>query len=138
MAYQRVLHCDYGKSYSQSVCDCYMCCFQVVVSVLQPSSEVSLQDYEAWMAGCVLVKPRAQDIQAYPNVFQSGHTVYDVTVDFSNLGDVVLSILQNLDQAQKMVNRVGIMLKKHADPAQFAVDLDELLEMAVKESMRLE
>lgn len=106
--------------------------------MLQPSSEVSLQDYEAWMAGCVLVKPRAQDIQAYPNVFQSGYTVYDVSVDFSNLGDVVTGILQNLDKAQVMVDRVNKMLKKHANPAQFAVDLDELLELSVKESMRLE
>ena len=112
--------------------------FQVVVSVLQPSNEVSLQDYEAMMAGCAVVKPRAQDIQAYPNVFQSGYTVYDVSVDFSNLGDVVTSVLQNLDGAQKMVDRANAMLKKHANPAQFAVDLDELLELSVKESMSLE
>lgn len=111
---------------------------KVVVSVLQPISEVSLQDYEAWLAGCALVKPRAQDIQAYPNAFQSGYTVHDVSVDFSNLGDVVVGILQNLVAAQKMVDRVTAMLKKHGKPAQFAMDLDELLELSVKESMSLE
>ncbi|DBA75125.1 TPA: hypothetical protein ACH3X1_010447 [Trebouxia sp. C0004] len=111
---------------------------KVVVSVLQPISEVSLQDYEAWLAGCALVKPRAQDIQAYPNAFQSGYTVHDVSVDFSNLSDVVVGILQNLEPAQKMVDRVTAMLKKHGNPAQFAMDLDELLELSVKESMSLE
>lgn len=109
----------------------------MVVSVLQPSSEVSLQDYEAWLAGCILVKPRAQDIQAYPNAFQSGYTVYDVSVDFSNVGDIVVNILQNLDKAQAMVNRTLAMLRKHANPAQFAVDLDEVLELSIKESMSL-
>lgn len=118
--------------------DKLLCCLQVVVSVLQPISEVSLQDYEAWLAGCALVKPRAQDIQAYPNAFQSGYTVHDVSVDFSNLGDVVVGILQNLEAAQKMVDRVTAMLKKHGKPAQFAMDLDELLELSVKESMSLE
>ena len=118
--------------------DKLLCCLQVVVSVLQPISEVSLQDYEAWFAGCALVKPRAQDIQAYPNAFQSGYTVHDVSVDFSNVGDVVVGILQNLEAAQKMVDRVTAMLKKHGNPAQFAMDLDELLELSVKESMSLE
>ena len=118
--------------------DEFVCFVQIVVSVLQPTSEVSLQDYEAWLAGCILIKPRAQDIQAYPNAFQSGYTVFDVHVDFSNVGDVVLGILQHLDKAQMMVDRTTAMLRKHADPAQFAVDLDELLEMSVKESMGLE
>ena len=118
--------------------DKLLCYLQVVVSVLQPTSEVSLQDYEAWLAGCALVKPRAQDIQAYPNAFQSGYTVHDVSIDFSNLGDVVFGILQNLEAAQKMVDRVTAMLKKHGNPAQFAMDLDELLELSVKESMSLE
>jgi len=37
-----------------------------------------------------------------------------------------------------MVDRVTAMLKKHGNPAQFAMDLDELLELSVKESMSLE
>lgn len=123
---------------SQTLIQAIIWCAQVAVSVLQPSSEVALQDYEAWLAGCILVKPRAPDIQAYPNAFQSGHTVFDVQVDFSNVGDVIVGILQNLDRAQKMVDRTTAMLKKHATPAQFAVDLDELLEMSIKESMGLE
>lgn len=114
-----------------------VCCLQVVVSVLQPSSEVSLQDYEAWLAGCILVKPRAKDILAYPNAFQSGYTVYDVNVDFSNVADVVIGILQDLEKAQSMVDRTTAMLRKHARLAQFAVDLDEILEMSIKESISL-
>ena len=106
--------------------------------MLQPSSEVSLQDYEAWLAGCVLIKPRSADIQAYPNTFQPGYTVFDVNVDFSNVGDIIVSVLQNLENAQRMVDRTTALLKKHASPAQFAVDLDELLEMSIKESMGLE
>ena len=114
-----------------------LCCLQVVVSVLQPGSEVSLQDYEAWLAGCVLVKPRAKDILAYPNAFQSGYTVYDVNVDFSNVAEIVVGILQNLDQAQAMVDRTTARIRKHAHPGQFAMDLDEVLEMSIKESMSL-
>ncbi|KAL3133787.1 hypothetical protein ABBQ32_008267 [Trebouxia sp. C0010 RCD-2024] len=117
--------------------DKYLMDAKVVVSVLQPSSEVSLQDYEAWLAGCILVKPRAKDILAYPNAFQSGYTVYDVNVDFSNVADVVIGILQDLEKAQSMVDRTTAMLRKHARLAQFAVDLDEILEMSIKESISL-
>ena len=106
--------------------------------MIQPTSEVSLQDYEAWLAGCVLVKPRTQDIQAYPHLFQAGYTVYDVNVDFSNLGQVIQRALNSLDKAQGMVDRVTAMLRKHSDVAQFALDLDELLELSIKESMKLE
>lgn len=111
---------------------------KVVVSLLQPDGEVSTQDYEAWLAGCVLVKPRANDIEAYPNLFIPGKTVYDVNTDFSNLQDVVNGVLGNLEPAQRMVGRVHDMLRKHSQPERFATDLDELLETAIRDSMQMD
>ena len=110
---------------------------KVVVSLLQPSGEVAMQDYEAWLAGCVLVKPRANDIEAYPNLFIPGKTVYDVATDFSNLNEVVSGILANLEPAQRMVRRVHDLLAKYSQPERFAADLDEVLETSVRWSMQL-
>ena len=126
-----------ASSYDEYV-DRHLMDTKVVVSLLQPDGEVSTQDYEAWLAGCVLVKPRANDIEAYPNLFVPGKTVYDVATDFSDLNQVVSGILANLEPAQRMVRRVHEMLAKYSQPERFAADLDEVLEASVRESMELD
>lgn len=126
-----------ASSYDEYV-DRHLMDTKVVVSLLQPEGEVAMQDYEAWLAGCVLVKPRANDIEAYPNLFVPGKTVYDVATDFSNLNEVVSGILANLEPAQRMVRRVHDILSKYSQPERFAADIDEMLETSVRESMHLD
>lgn len=126
-----------ASSYDEYV-DRHLMDTKIVVSLLQPEGEVAMQDYEAWLAGCVLVKPRANDIEAYPNLFVPGKTVYDVATDFSNLNEVVSGILANLEPAQRMVRRVHDTLSKYSQPERFAADIDEMLETSVRESMHLD
>lgn len=104
--------------------------FQVFVSPYG-HGEFSLKDYEIMMAGCVVVKPQAADYVSYPNFYVPGETVFSVNANFSDLGTVLLDILQNLGHAQKMVTRTHELLQQYSRPEQFARDFDSFMSNVV-------
>lgn len=89
--------------------------------------EWSHKDFEAIMAGCLLVKPGADSYIMYPNLHQAGVTIINVKPDFSDMGTQVLALLQDLPSAQKIADAGMEALRQGAAPARFAEDLSVLL-----------
>ncbi|KAK9814824.1 hypothetical protein WJX72_012074 [[Myrmecia] bisecta] len=94
--------------------------------------EYALRDYEGWLSGAVVIKPRSDHLLAYPDLYKPLNTVYSVNVNFTDLRQTVMHILDNLDEAQKVVQRAQDMLRKYADPGQFARDFDKLLRQTLQ------
>ena len=47
------------------------------------------RDYEAWLSGCVLVKPDSSHVDARPDTYQEGRDYQPCRADFADLGDIV-------------------------------------------------
>eukprot|EP00951_Prasinocladus_malaysianus_P018730 scaffold150193_cov30-Prasinocladus_malaysianus.AAC.1 len=58
--------------------------------------EFSGKDYEAILAGALLVKPLASKFQSFPNIYEP-HFVIETKNDFSDLEEQVMPILSHID-----------------------------------------
>ena len=99
--------------------------------------EFSGKDYEIIMAGAVLIKPMADHLEAYPNIYRSDIAI-GTKVDFSDLETKCMHFLQSsegINQAQKMVDRGRELLRVYRNPAQLARDTDSLLSRIFLQSL---
>lgn len=68
--------------------------------------EYSYRDYEAILAGSVLVKPASDHIETFaPDIYQSHKYYVPCAPDFSDLADVVRSIMSNRQRAMETAQR---------------------------------
>ena len=91
--------------------------------------EFSGKDYEVPLAGGVLIKPLAERLVGYPNIYDSKYTV-STRADFSDLGAVVLPYLQSpegLARAQEMADAARDMLRANSSESRLGSDMDRLL-----------
>eukprot|EP00192_Tetraselmis_astigmatica_P008825 CAMPEP_0117660102 /NCGR_PEP_ID=MMETSP0804-20121206/6787_1 /TAXON_ID=1074897 /ORGANISM="Tetraselmis astigmatica, Strain CCMP880" /LENGTH=650 /DNA_ID=CAMNT_0005466805 /DNA_START=520 /DNA_END=2472 /DNA_ORIENTATION=- len=87
--------------------------------------EFSGKDYEAILSGCLLVKPEAQRLQAYPNIYGSEYSI-SVRADFSDLEAVVMPYLTRPLKARVHVARALSLIQHHTDTLDtWADDLDK-------------
>jgi hypothetical protein len=83
--------------------------------------EYSYRDYEAILAGAVLVKPDSDHIATFaPDIYQAGKYYAPCAADFSNLYDVVRSIMSNRARAIEMAQRARADLLAANRPEQIA------------------
>jgi len=102
--------------------------------------EFSGKDYEAMLTGCLLVKPWAHKLRAYPNIYGAEYSL-DVDLDFSNLESVMMpyfkDAMENGEYAMATERAYAqiALLKKHAETSQFAADLDAAMLPLVSRSV---
>ena len=91
--------------------------------------EFSGKDYEVPLGGGVLIKPLAERIVGYPNIYDPKYTL-STLADFSDLGAVVLPYLQSpggLERAQEMADAARAMLRANSSELRLGSDMDRLL-----------
>ncbi len=99
--------------------------------------EFSGKDYEIIMAGALMIKPMAIDLEAYPNIYSSKVTV-STRIDFSDLESKAMHFLKNeqgLQEAQKMVDRGRVLLREYGKPERLARDADALLSRIILQNL---
>jgi hypothetical protein len=91
--------------------------------------EFSGKDYEAILAGALLVKPKANYLRAYPNIYDAKYTV-STHADFHDLEKKVMPFLESasgLAKGQAMVDAGREILLEYSSTEHFAGDIDKLL-----------
>ena len=93
--------------------------------------EFSGKDYEAILAGALLVKPLAHKIEAYPNIYRNDITL-ETQANFSDLEKVVMPFLNSASHLEKKGQHMSFLgqrlLERHNNMKRFAHDFDEVLE----------
>ena len=69
--------------------------------------EVCIRDAEAIYAGAVLVKPPSEHALTWPPYFQNGVTYVECNADWSNLHEVIRTVLDNWD-AYREIRRANL------------------------------
>jgi len=93
--------------------------------------EFANKDYEAILCGCILVKPLAHQLTAFPNIYKPGVSAVDVKGDFSNLDQVLSPLLASLPRAQAIADHALSQLRKFSDPKLVAEHVSAMLHDAV-------
>jgi len=88
--------------------------------------EFSGKDYEGMLAGSLVVKPYADKLKAYPNIYNKRY-VLNVDVNFEGLEEVVMPYLNDPKLAWERAYHALELLKKYANPDVYAEDLDAVL-----------
>uniref|UniRef100_A0A061QX74 Uncharacterized protein n=1 Tax=Tetraselmis sp. GSL018 TaxID=582737 RepID=A0A061QX74_9CHLO len=65
--------------------------------------EAAGHDYEAILNGAVLVKPNSMRLRSFPDIYSGGYSV-SCQSDFSDLEQVVMTVLGHLERAQALVD----------------------------------
>lgn len=74
--------------------------------------EFCYRDFEAMQCGAVLVKPDTSFITYLPNIYQNDITYVPCTADFSDLEQVIATILENFDKYLLMRNHAKKLLQE--------------------------
>mmetsp|Transcript_28525 Transcript_28525/g.80474 ORF Transcript_28525/g.80474 Transcript_28525/m.80474 type:complete len:505 (+) Transcript_28525:450-1964(+) len=98
--------------------------------------EFSGKDYEAILAGALLVKPFATKLRSFPNIYD--HTyLLETKMDFSDLEEVVMPILSDpkymQTKGQMIVERGKAHLKAYSEMEHYAQHLDHVMEKIARE-----
>lgn len=91
--------------------------------------EFSGKDYEIIMAGGLLIKPLADRLVSFPNIYNKNYSI-STGADFSDLEERVMPFLQDragLARAQSIVDSARELLLRYSTKEIFAARLDELL-----------
>ncbi|WP_340107021.1 hypothetical protein [Rhodohalobacter sp. 8-1] len=65
--------------------------------------EVCYRDFEAVMAGCLLLKPGMDHLETFPNIYKKNHTYIPLKWDMSDLEEKLIDALDHYDQYQAMI-----------------------------------
>ncbi len=66
--------------------------------------EIGVRDYEAFMYGCVLLKPDVEHMETWPDLFVKDETYVAVDWDFSNLDETIEKLLEDKDRQLKIAS----------------------------------
>jgi len=93
--------------------------------------EFSGKDYEAMLAGAIVVKPLASKIESFPNIYESPYVV-ETKGDFSDLEEKVMPLLLDPEKlrtkGQRIVERAQQHLWRYGDLERFSHKLDYVFE----------
>lgn len=67
--------------------------------------EPCYRDFEAFLAGCILVKPRMDHLETWPPVYEEGETMISVSWDLDDLGSTVESTLDDYEENRDIAER---------------------------------
>jgi len=73
--------------------------------------EICYRDFEAIIAGCVLIKPDMDHIDSYPNVYIKNETYVDLQWDLENMREKVEKVIDNYDDYKDMVRQTQKIYK---------------------------
>jgi glycosyl transferase family 1 len=62
--------------------------------------EIGVRDYEAFMYGCVLLKPDVSHMVSWPNIFIPNETYVPINWDFENMKSIIENLLENKEKRQ--------------------------------------
>jgi len=88
--------------------------------------EFSGKDYEALLSGALLVKPAAEKLKAFPNIYL-GNISINVKIDFSDLEEAVMPFLLSPAKARRRIHGAHEELRYYARMDTFATAFDSFL-----------
>lgn len=96
--------------------------------------EYGYRDYESILAGCVLVKPMTDHIETFaPDIYQAGKYYVPCRLDFSDLPQVIESIMSDRSRAIDMARRAREDMLAANSPARIYAYYSELFRKALGE-----
>eukprot|EP00884_Botryococcus_braunii_P023158 jgi/Botrbrau1/9526/Bobra.0211s0017.1 len=95
-------------------------------------AEWSDLDFDAMLNGCLLFKPRAGSLMAFPDVFHPDEAVIEVAVDWKDLDRRVQDYIRNPREAQRKAWRAARDLLEMSEPHRYADFVDRLLLSALE------
>jgi hypothetical protein len=115
-----------GRVIQRATYDGYLLDSQICVSPWG-FGELAYRDYEAFYAGCVLIKPDTSFVRTWPNVLENGITYFPCKPDWSDLKDVIETVRSKWDSLvdMRMSNRQTLL--DHWSGQRFADYLAPLL-----------
>lgn len=78
------------------------------------------------MSGTLVVKPAAEKLRSYPNIYLPNGTI-NVKIDFSDLEEAIMPFIRSPAKARRRINDLHEKLKQYARMETFASDLDAFL-----------
>ncbi|MDA9082150.1 glycosyltransferase [Gammaproteobacteria bacterium] len=77
--------------------------------------EITLKDFEAFISGALLIKPKMEHMITWPNLYAPNKTILDFNLDLNDLNDVIEAALENkknrIEIAREGQNRYKHYLK---------------------------
>ena len=114
-----------GLRYQESMLQSY------VVASPWGCGEACHRDYEAMLSGCVMVKPRTDHVDCWPDIYRANETYIPCRLDFADLHDIVKRIVKEWPAFRAMRKRNRQMVldsrKPEAIAKRIANILDEIL-----------
>ena len=65
--------------------------------------EICFRDFEIWATNTIMIKPTMDLIDTFPNPYIDGETYFGCQYDWSNLNEVVGSVIDNFDKLNEKV-----------------------------------
>jgi hypothetical protein len=81
--------------------------------------EICYRDMEAFINGCILVKPNMDHVDTFPNVFVKNETYLPTKWDLSDLENILLDVNNNYGDYLKIANRGQNLFKNHYENFEF-------------------
>lgn len=91
--------------------------------------EACHRDYEAWILGCVLIKPECDYALGWPRCYVAGETYLPCRADFADLPEIVARVHRDWKHLEPMRRRCRVMAEEAASPTAIAARLKHLLEI---------
>jgi hypothetical protein len=85
--------------------------------------EFSHKDFETTLLGCVLVKPGGAGIVNYPNIYEDGVTCVCCRLDYTDLEDKIMGLLQNPQRMLQMQQNTRERFESFTQPGNQVADL---------------
>lgn len=94
--------------------------------------EICWRDFEAWLSGCVVLKPDMNHLETWPNYYRPGKTYVPFRWDFSDFYDTVVNLLNNPEVAMALaVAAQTNYLSSLEDGTAFAMHLKAIAKQAL-------
>lgn len=102
-------------------------------AVLSPFGwgEACYRDYEAWILGCVLIKPECDYVLGWPDVYRANETYLPCRFDLANVPELVERVRVDWKLLRPMRERCRKMAEAAADPVRIAARLKEIMEAVI-------
>lgn len=90
--------------------------------------EICFRDFETWNVGCLLIKPRMNNVITTPNAYIENETYFACDKDWGNVENVIKDVLSlNNNQVKDINNKVRSMLTDMYSPQNFVLHFYNVL-----------
>lgn len=102
-------------------------------AVLSPFGwgEACYRDYEAWILGCVLIKPECDYVLGWPDMYRANETYLPCRFDLANVPELVERVRVDWKLLRPMRERCRKMAEDAAEPRRIAARLKEIMEAVI-------